>query len=115
MKKAPNDNAWTVNIGNFSLRISVADERYWEKLEIENDAITKHGTFRIVLHEYSKLIADQYDYIDLLNDDRFRNYQPIQYNIVNHINFSDGTHMPLLYLCELIRYLYRLSDLTAFV
>jgi hypothetical protein len=59
--------------------------------------------------------------ISLKEDSRFKNYKPIQYNTWKNpddghiINFSDGDNIPISYLCELIRYLHRLANLTAFM
>jgi len=54
-------------------------------------------------------------YINLITDPRFRDFKPIQYHVVRGINLGDGRRMPIIHLCELIRYLYRLSNLTAFL
>jgi hypothetical protein len=57
--------------------------------------------------------------IPLANDPRFKNYKPIQYNVIespnSSINLSSGRSMPITHLCELIRYLHRLANLTAFM
>lgn len=57
--------------------------------------------------------------IDLWNEPLFKNYKPIQYNVIETpngtINLSDGSEIPINYLCELIRYLHRLANLTAFM
>jgi hypothetical protein len=57
--------------------------------------------------------------LSLRDDPRFKNYRPIQYNVIEtsngSINLSDGNKMPIHHLCELIRYLYRLANLTAFM
>jgi hypothetical protein len=76
---------------------------------------------RIVHH--SKVTVNVYDvtrgsdgflttrYIDLHKDPRFCNYQPIQYKQYGN---SDGQDMPLSVVCELIRYLHKLTKLSAF-
>lgn len=59
------------------------------------------------------------DTISLQDDPRFKSYKPIQYNVWESpnglTNFSNGHSMPIAHLCELIRYLHRLSNLTAFM
>lgn len=58
-------------------------------------------------------------FVNLQADPRFCNYKPIQYDVIKtpngEINRSDGNDMPITYVCELIRYLYRLANLTAFL
>jgi len=65
---------------------------------------------------------ERYDvptHLDLRIDARFSSYKPIMYNYFEGpngiVNFSDGLDMPLVNLCELIKYLHRLSNLTAFM
>lgn len=57
--------------------------------------------------------------INLLDDPLFKNYKPIQYNVIQTpngtINLSDGAEIPINYLCELIKYLHRLSNLAIFM
>lgn len=57
--------------------------------------------------------------ISLRDDPLFKNYEPIQYNVITtpsgKINLSTGDSMPFACVCELIRYLHRLSDLKAFM
>lgn len=61
---------------------------------------------------------DNHHLISLRENPIFKSYKPIQYNTFEGpngtINFSDGHDMPILHLCELIKYLIRLSNLTAF-
>jgi hypothetical protein len=76
----------------------------FEKVDVVLNEFTKDGTASSVR----------------LNDDpRFKDYEPIQYNVIEtpsgRINLSNGDKMPILHLCELIRYLHRLSNLTAFM
>ena len=57
-------------------------------------------------------------YLSIREDPRFKNYKPIMYNTFEGpngiVNMSDGHGMPILQLMELIKYLYRLANLTAF-
>ena len=58
--------------------------------------------------------GNKYDqYIDLEKDTRFKNYKPIKYS--EYSGYSTGKEMPLLNLCELVKYLHRLSGLSAFM
>lgn len=79
------------------------------------DSILRHETVNVDLIEMSNT---DMKWISLLDDSRFKNYKPIQYNVFEGpngiVNLSNGKDMPLLHLCELIRLLYRLSNLTAF-
>jgi hypothetical protein len=71
----------------------------------------------VVLNETDK--SGKTSSINLREDPLFKNYEPIQYNVIEtpngKINLSNGDGMPLLHLCELIKYLYRLTNLTAFM
>lgn len=71
----------------------------------------------IVLNENDK--SGKTSSINLREDPLFKNYEPIQYNVIEtpngRINLSNGDDMPILQLCELIKYLHRLTNLTAFM
>lgn len=62
---------------------------------------------------------EQEKLLNLLEESLFKNYKPIQYNVITTphgtINRSDGQDIPLTYLCELIRYLHRLANLAVFM
>lgn len=51
-------------------------------------------------------------HIPLDSDPRFKNYKPIQYADFPWNN--NGSKMPILQLCELVKYLHRLANLKAF-
>lgn len=51
--------------------------------------------------------------IDLEKDSRFVNYKPIKYSKLPYGN--SGRNMPIHHVCELVKYLHRLSNLTAFM
>lgn len=97
-------------------RASVRDEGilFWEEVDVQLIELHKHP-------EQSNLTYDSTIevYIDLRSDPTFKDYKPIQYNVVTTpnvvINLGNGDDMPILQLCELIRYLYRLTSLTAFL
>lgn len=104
-------------VGNFEVKIfphEIQDVRPQEKLA---DNLMKYKTVDVTLWEENK--RNERQIVRLLNDSRFCNYEPIQYNVINtpnaKINSSNGDNMPIFYLCELIKYLHKLSKLSAFV
>lgn len=85
-----------------------------------NDNISKHSILESVdLYEVSKSDKQLYDYVVMVKDDRFSNYEPIKYSLNPgspwDIKACTGRKMPLENLCELIRYLYKLDKLSAFL
>ncbi|CAB4196862.1 hypothetical protein UFOVP1290_382 [uncultured Caudovirales phage] len=90
------------------------------KILINSDSDDKIMVFdksHVYLYEcdHSNNIYDYYsgahNYIDLRKDNRFANYKPIKYD---EFGRDDGNDMPILNLIELIKYLYRLNDLSIF-
>lgn len=127
-KMLPGEGSWVFNIGSFILQVKLLTDDYWK--------VTNHGNNRNALSEariidYEKFDIDLYEdyrkddpsmrkYVYLNQDSRFKNYIPIQYDVIEtptggRINMSDGKKMPLLHLMELMRLLHRLSNLTAFL
>lgn len=111
-----NESLYRYFVGNFEVQIfprEIQDIRPNEKLA---DNLLKYKTVNITLWENSK--SGDNKIVRLLDDPRFKNYEPIQYNIHHtpsgKLNFSNGDNMPITHLCELIKYLHRLSNLTAF-
>ena len=119
LKKYPNASDWEWNIGDFRVVIRVPEEDYWKARDNKDDSIVKHDKLDVTLYEASKANPSLTNYVNLRDDPRFKSYKPIQYNTLDlpggAINLSDGQGMPLINLCELIRYLHRLSNLTAFL
>lgn len=119
-RKEPGVSYWLLSIGPFELKIKPNGD-YWALLVDGDDSIIKHDTFHVDLYEnLSKSDLSKKQFIYLNRDSRFKDYEPIQYNILKTptggiINLSDGKDMPQLHLFELIRLLYRLSNLTAFM
>lgn len=72
------------------------------------DRITHHKTVDVVVDEYNNRNGTS-DRIHLNHDSRFKDYEPIKYE-----NSWNGEGMPILQLCELIKYLHRLNNLSAF-
>jgi len=121
LKHWPNNYDWEWKIGDFRVVIGPCNDdlRAMQKPD-PNDSVVKHEKLDVTVYESSKLNPQLSSYVDLRDDSRFKNYQPIQYNVIEtptggRINLSNGKDMPLIKLCELIRYLHRLSNLTAFL
>jgi hypothetical protein len=76
---------------------------YTDVFEPTRQQLFQCNIFDIYLHENGR-------YIYLPQDDRFGNYHPIKYGGYN----SNGKCMPLAQLCELVKYLHKLSNLKAF-
>jgi hypothetical protein len=106
---------WEYQVGQYTVIIYPYDIGDVPPADIDN--ILKRDKVSVVLNERSKLGV--VSSISLLDDPRFKNYEPIQYNVIEspggRLNLSNGDNMPILHLCELIRYLHRLSNLTAFM
>jgi hypothetical protein len=77
----------------------------------DDDRITKHELLDVYLYEKNKLNNDS-NYISLDLDYRFIGYKPIKYN---EYGSSNGERIPINHLCELVKYLYRLSNLSVFM
>jgi hypothetical protein len=103
------------HVGNYTLHIytyAIQDVPVREETNL-----LKYEKVSVVLNETTK--SGVTSNISLRDDPQFKNYEPIQYDIIEtpngKINLSNGDNMPIGYLCELIRYLHRLSNLTAFL
>lgn len=112
LKKGSYQNHFEWKIGFYTIQI------YTDRANARDDIITLHEVVEVVLYEdvnHGKNVS----IIGLNLDSRFRNYKPIMYNMVETpngiVNLSNGKEMPIIYLCELIRYLYRLTNLTVFL
>ena len=80
-----------------------------------DDRIIHHDVLDVSLYEFKRhQDGGSYEtYIDLEKDSRFKNYQPIKYS--EFAGYSTGREMPINHLCELVKYLHRLSNLSAFL
>lgn len=109
------NHRWEFVVGNFSIFIYPYETGDVPPGQI--DTPVRHDKLNVILNEKTK--TNVVSSVSLRDDPRFKNYEPIQYNVIEtpngKINLSNGDNMPLLQLCELIRYLYRLSNLTAFM
>jgi hypothetical protein len=105
------------DVGNFQVNMYPRDIQD-VRPDDPYDSVLKHEKVDVSLFEKSAK-TNHHVIVDLRSDTRFNNYKPIMYNTFESpsgiVNLSDGRQMPILHLCELIRYLYRLSNLTAFV
>ncbi len=100
MPKDSNKCLYRTYIGSFLIRIQIF---------YDLDSIAKFTVSDVYLYELDKNGVP--DYISLNKDNRFSNYKPIKYN---KYGSNEGNDMPLKYLIELIKYLYRLNDLSIF-
>lgn len=72
------------------------------------DSILNHEVVDVYVFELNK--TNTFTLIDLEEDIRFANYFPIKYR--KWSGYSTGVEMPITHLCELIKYLYKLSGLS---
>lgn len=117
----PHDTCYHYYVDNFVIKIwtkTVKDQYLY--VNLKDDRITLHETVHIGLYEKIRTKCGTPEdfrlleiYIDLEKDSRFKDYKPIKYHQLS--GYSTGDHMPIITLCELIKYLYRLSNLTAFL
>jgi hypothetical protein len=96
-------------VGEFLVKIFAHRVQEQPKSNIKLAACEKVD---VVLQEKKKKQDQYYDHVYVGSDSRFINYTPIQYEGYNHYDLNN---MPLINLCELIRYLHKLSKLAVFV
>lgn len=124
LTRGPTENHFEWQIGHFLVKIypqeiQVPGSSYLYlpprqgKAAPKPDCILRYEQVDVHIDESSPNAPPSYAYLN--TDPRFKDFKPIQYNVYGGINLSDGKKMPILHLCELIRYLYRLSNLTAFL
>jgi hypothetical protein len=115
LKKREGYNDYVMHIGNFVLHIYTNSIQDPASLDFD-DSISDHEILDIVLHEWSK--NNKISPINIRDDYRFKDYRPILYEFWDGpngiINFGDGSMMPFIKVCHLIKYLRRLSNLKAF-
>jgi hypothetical protein len=113
--KAIGGHRWEYAVGNFV--VVMYPYEIGDVPPKQMDSPVRHEKLSIVLNEKAK--TGTVSSVSMRDDSRFKNYEPIQYNVIESpngkINLSNGDNMPLLHVCELIRYLHRLSNLTAFM
>lgn len=100
-------------VGDFVLKIFTA-ESYPLKEPFQDKNILQYQAVDINLYEYKRLnngiLAEQP--VNLDSDIRFKDYKPIKYIVP--MNSLPWRHMPIIKLCELIKYLHKLTNLAAF-
>jgi hypothetical protein len=115
LKKRPGYNDFVYYVGRFALHMYTNSIQDPASLD-PDDTVVKYDKLDVSLHEISKNGIDTI--VGLSSDPRFREYRPIIYNFFESpnglVNLGDGREMPLTYVCELVKYLHRLSKLTAF-
>jgi len=77
----------------------------------KNINIVSCNVVDVILNE-RKSQGSYYEHIRISDDLRFKDYKPIQYEGYNHYDLNK---MPLINLCELIKYLHKLAKLSVFV
>jgi hypothetical protein len=119
LKRVPGASYFEMEIGPYLLRM-------WAGRMGDPDEIIQYlaqcQKIDVQLYELERKIDNKVQGmsgISISQHPLFKNYKPIQYNTIETpngiINMSEGNEMPLNHVCELIRYLYRLSNLTAFM
>jgi hypothetical protein len=116
LTKHPGGSCFYYYIGNFILKI-FTDRVQEHSVYDPEDRITKHEVVDISLVEVKRFIGGQgattEECVYLEHDSRFKNYTPIKYS--EWAGYSAGREMPINHLCELVKYLHRLSNLSAFM
>lgn len=116
LKKAPGQNHFEYYVGKFKINIWL--NKIQEPTDDnDNDNILSHDKVDVDLHEVSNRQDQLYNWVYLNTDSRFKDYAPIQYNWIPNLwqQRANGEAMPIHHLCELIKYLDRLSNLSAFM
>lgn len=87
-----------------------------EKFPTPKETLVLYEKVHAYLYEITKFHQNQNiwieNHIDISNHSNFKNYKPIQYAEFSWLN--NGRDMPILHLCELIKYLHRLANLKVF-
>jgi len=117
LKKAPGQNHFEYYVGKFKINIWL--NKIQEPTD-DNDSenILTYDKVNVDLYEISNRPSSLYKFVYINSDSRFKNYEPIQYFWVAPNRWrrnANGEEMPIHHLCELIKYLDRLSNLNAFM
>ena len=80
---------------------------------IINERITNHDVVDVYLFKGSGQNGKWEEKIYLEKHNLFKDYKPIKYS--DYSGLSTGVEMPISHLCELIKYLHRLDNLTLFM
>lgn len=130
LRRVPAQVYYEYEVGSFVVRMYVrnpSEPEYYRPLDLSNmnESLTSFDKMDVDLYQK---VRDQgsdgqewtrLEGIILQVDPRFKDYEPIRYDVFEHeygtVNLSNGKQMPLIKVCELIRYLHRLSNLAAFL
>jgi len=115
LKKVPHKSYYIYCVGGFIVKIYTQRIQEHPSTECVDECLTKYNIVDVDLYELTRrddprFIEHTMVYLD--KDFRFKNYTPIKYG--KWAGYSTGLEMPLIYLCELIKYLHRLSSLSIF-
>lgn len=113
LKKMPGKSYYAYCIGEYTIHIHT--HRVLEHpIEESDDSIINYDVVDISLFESKRLDSffKEHTFIYLEKDFRFKDYTPIKYS--RWSGLSTGEEMPIHNLCELIKYLNRLSNLSIF-
>lgn len=94
-------------VGNFIVKIYTQPFKGMNVVD-KDDCIMKHEKVNVLLDELNKRTGF-YERVNLETDSRFKDYPPLKYDDWN------GDNMPIIQLCELIKYLHRLNNLKVFL
>lgn len=111
----PVDGWYYYFVGDFIVKIFVDSKRGWTRESKDIGSLVIHKTLdEVDLYELTnnKDGTKSQSFIPLERDARFKNYTPIKYKVIP--GYSTGKDMPLQCLCELIRYLHKITKLSAF-
>lgn len=111
----PIDGWYYYFVGDFILKILVESERQYSRSSGKSCSLVTRDTLdEVDLFEIQRLKNGTkcQSFVSLDRDVRFKNYQPIKYNVLP--GYSTGKDMPAQCLCELVRYLHKITKLSAF-
>lgn len=94
-------------VGDFIVKIYTQPFKGMNVVD-KDDCIVKHEKVNVLLDELNRRNG-YYERVNLETDSRFKDYPPLKYDDWN------GDNMPILQLCELVKYLHRLNNLKVFL
>jgi hypothetical protein len=120
LRLKPGMNCYNYQVGKFIVRIfTTRSKRLHSTTSREYDRITQHEEVRVNLYETKRLVDTHMSVardigtyenpINIMKDERFQAWTLTVPEPFAH------SKMTVIQLCELIKYLYRLSNLTAFL
>jgi hypothetical protein len=112
-RKQPFETHFTYYVRDFVVKIFTSRHKDYVDFG-PDDSIVHHQVLDVNLYEEkrdTKGVKTESP-INLERDSRFKGYAPIKYTA--YPGYSNGQEMPLINLCELIKYLHRLSELAIF-